>query len=399
MTTPTVKPLPNPSVKTLPSSSVMVLEPSQGSPKRRKGKNFSPEEECSLCRSFLAVSQGPVVENGQKISSMWERVAASFNEKNIALGRAPRSARSLESKWGTIKHDVSIFVGCYASVENSKQLGASEEVIEKALELYRLKHPKGGSFLHLHCWRILHEEPEWCNNGDVATPAKGLGFLEGVVSEVKAVVTQEDDGAAHVVVVEDPPEVSGDDEEPVARSQGDNRVAGVETDPLERQPKRLRRGKVDKEAKARECALRAQARAMADMAAASRMKADILADQSALQLFTLPLSSVTEADAREYLMLRRQEEITKMRRRVLAQTSAPAAAAAVPIDQTFPTPALPPEQSVKQPTTGNWQSLDTALDCSLLVCGANPKPLVLVEDLKGGDFSPVGIEIQSCYVP
>lgn len=325
----------------------MVVERSSAleeSPRRRKGKNFSPDEESALCRCFLAVSQGPVVENGQKTGSMWDRVAASFNEKVQAQGRAPRSARSLESKWGTIKHDVSIFVGCHASVENS---GSSvEDVIEKALELYRLKHPKGGSFLHLHCWRILHEVPQWCDNnvdqGVKGAPANALGQSDPATGAGNAAL--EGNGAAQVG--EDLREISGDEEEPIARSQDDKGGVRTEEQP---QPKRVHRVKVDKEAKARDCALRAQARAMADMAAASRMKVEILADQSALQLFTLPLSSVAEADAREYLILRRHEEIIKMRRRLLAQTAAPAPA--VPVDLTAPSPALP-EQSLKPPTTG-----------------------------------------------
>lgn len=338
-------------MKLVPSpSAVMVLEapaasilPAAGSPRRRKGKNFTAEEECTLCRAFLAVSQGPVVENGQKTASMWERVATSFNERNQPHGLAPRSARSLESKWGTIKHDVSFFVGCHASVESSKEFTNSENVIEKALELYRSKHPRGGTFIHLHCWRILHEVPQWCDNNNAEEGAKVTAAPIKAAAppiEVAAPPAKILPNTAITALPEN--EISVEEEAHCTRSQGDDRSE-------QRHPKRLRRVQVDKEAKVRECALRAQARAMADMAAASRMKAEILADQSALQLFTLPLKDVTEPDAREYLILRRQEEIFRMRRRLLAQTAGPDGL-------TAPSPhssALPEDQSLKQPTTGN----------------------------------------------
>jgi hypothetical protein len=32
--------------------------------KVRKGKNFSPDEELQLCRSFLHISQDPITSNG-----------------------------------------------------------------------------------------------------------------------------------------------------------------------------------------------------------------------------------------------------------------------------------------------------------------------------------------------
>jgi hypothetical protein len=72
-------------------------------------------------------------------------------------------------------------------------------------------------------------------------------------------------------------------------------------------------------AKQQEGAIRAQAQVTADMAAANFKKAQILQDQAALSLFTMPddanLPELIEL-RREYLELRRQEELTNLRRRI-----------------------------------------------------------------------------------
>jgi hypothetical protein len=78
---------------------------------RSKGKNFVAEEECQLCRSVLHISQDSCVGNGQRNGALWERIAEYFNTVSTVGSRA---ARSLESKWGAIKHDVSNFTGVHS---------------------------------------------------------------------------------------------------------------------------------------------------------------------------------------------------------------------------------------------------------------------------------------------
>ena len=59
-----------------------------------------------------------------------------------------------------------------------------------------------------------------------------------------------------------------------------------------------------------------QARATVDLAAANMRKAQVLQDQAALSLFTMPMEQGLSEQAREYLSLRREEEMTKLRRRL-----------------------------------------------------------------------------------
>lgn len=129
--------------------------------KTRKVKNFRAEEERSLCRSFLAVSQDPIRGNGQRNSAFWERITTDFNQ-NKPRANPARTARSLETKWSQIKHDVNKFCGTYKHVYDCRASSTSlEDVVEKALEFYRDRHPKQQSFLFLHCWQLLKDVPRW----------------------------------------------------------------------------------------------------------------------------------------------------------------------------------------------------------------------------------------------
>ena len=126
-----------------------------------KGKNFSAEEERSLCRSFLAVSQDPICGNGQRNSAFWDRITAHFNQSK-PRSNPVRPARSLETKWGHIKHDVGKFCGAYKQVFDCRESGTSlDDVVEKTLQFYRDRHPKQQAFVYLHCWQVLKDVPRW----------------------------------------------------------------------------------------------------------------------------------------------------------------------------------------------------------------------------------------------
>jgi hypothetical protein len=72
----------------------------------------------------------------------------------------------------------------------------------------------------------------------------------------------------------------------------------------------------------REHVARAQRRVSAEMASANRAKAQVLEDQSALHIFTMPVSETFSDKAREYLALRHEEELIKIRLRVAERKAA-----------------------------------------------------------------------------
>ena len=88
-------------------------------------------------------------------------------------------------------------------------------------------------------------------------------------------------------------------------------------------PKRPKRPQGSKSAKdnlrlrqVKEVAIHAQARATADLAAANMRKAQVLQDQAAMSLFTMPMEQGLSEEVQEYLSLRREEEMTELRQRL-----------------------------------------------------------------------------------
>jgi hypothetical protein len=74
------------------------------------------------------------------------------------IGCAPRFARSLETKWGIIKHDVAKIIGNYtvAFVLCESRIGF-ENTFHKALNLYKTKHPKHQTFTYFHVQYVLKD--------------------------------------------------------------------------------------------------------------------------------------------------------------------------------------------------------------------------------------------------
>ena len=120
-----------------------VVEPGQShhgddpTAKVRKGKIFFADEEQQLCWSFMYILHDPRIGNGQQAVAFWERVCKHYHE-NRPLGTPERPSRSLETKWGVVKHDVAKFCGVYKSVLSCRELGTSlDHIFEQALELYK----------------------------------------------------------------------------------------------------------------------------------------------------------------------------------------------------------------------------------------------------------------------
>lgn len=78
----------------------------------KKDKIFVVKEVCQQYRSFLRVSQDPLIRNMQKFATFLDKVQNHFNEFHLA-NFALRFARFLEAKWDIIKHDVAKFIRNY----------------------------------------------------------------------------------------------------------------------------------------------------------------------------------------------------------------------------------------------------------------------------------------------
>ena len=235
--------------------------------------------------------------------SFWERVCKHYHD-NRPLGTPERPSRSLKTKWGVVKHDVAKFCGVYKSVLSCRESGTSvDDILERAFELYKQRHPRQQPFVFLQCWRILKDVPR---SSDSIVPGNVQAQRSPSAMPKRATTTSVQQRSGHSAVEADG---DGDDVEVVPESAFLS--------------KRLRRPQGQKSAKAmdstlkqKEIVVRAQARATAELAAANLRKAEVLSDQAALSLFTMSNEERLSDEAREYVSLRRQEEMAKLRKRV-----------------------------------------------------------------------------------
>ena len=260
--------------------------------KNTKGKNFVADEERQLCRSVIAISQDPIAGNQQKSNAFWDRIFVHYNENRPA---GERPARSLETKWGLIKHNVSKFHGVYQQVLRTKTSGTSlADVLKKAHELYQIKSSKGAEFTFEHCWESVRDVPRWADGWSQPKPPTPKRKEPCESSDRES--HREDAGT----VTEGAPDM---DQAMHFRGRPGGSKAAKEV---------VRQGKI------KEGAAWAQATATQVMAEATLRKAASMEDQNMLLLFTSP-EALTTPEAVEYLRLRRGEELHKLQRRLAAE--------------------------------------------------------------------------------
>jgi len=91
----------------------------KGSSKR--GSNYSNLEDIQLCKSWIHISNDPIIGNDQPGKTYWERIANDFH-KNRDF-ESDRSANSLEHRFGIILKECMKFQGYYEEVERRHPSG------------------------------------------------------------------------------------------------------------------------------------------------------------------------------------------------------------------------------------------------------------------------------------
>ncbi|XP_042423209.1 uncharacterized protein LOC122010802 [Zingiber officinale] len=112
-----------------------------------------------LARSFVTISDDPIIDNDQKADAFWGRVASYYNE-NLPLRSNTKSANVIRSHWhNTIQNKVYRFNANYNSVYSSYRSGHSDEdILRFAYEIYR-SEDNGVAFNLEHVWRIAKDRP------------------------------------------------------------------------------------------------------------------------------------------------------------------------------------------------------------------------------------------------
>lgn len=100
--------------------------------------------------------------NGKKkIQAFWKHIVAHYNS-NWPPSYGGYLARSLETKWRCIKHDMMKFCGNYRVVISLDKSDISNEHTSlKVFQLYKFKNPNKSVFDFIHYWLILKYVSQW----------------------------------------------------------------------------------------------------------------------------------------------------------------------------------------------------------------------------------------------
>jgi hypothetical protein len=107
---------------------ILLMMTTTSSSRAKKNKNFSIDEEREVCLSMLHISQDPCIGNGQRKDAFWQRIEAHYNSHK-PVGGGHRYFRSLETKWGSMKYNVSKFCGVFNYYYTNKQSGDEQDEI------------------------------------------------------------------------------------------------------------------------------------------------------------------------------------------------------------------------------------------------------------------------------
>ncbi|XP_012836528.1 PREDICTED: glutathione S-transferase T3-like [Erythranthe guttata] len=117
-----------------------------------RGRNFSSDEDASLCRAYIAISEDPLIGKNQSMTTMWKRIQEKFHEL-VPDGGEKRTAKSLKSHWTKINQSCTRFAECVAQITLRPRSGANAiDNLDDARLLY---------FNLDHCWTILQDGKKW----------------------------------------------------------------------------------------------------------------------------------------------------------------------------------------------------------------------------------------------
>ena len=135
-----------------------LLEPSAVGNVKVRSKNFTKDDQMTLCHAWLDVSEDPLVGTDQCSANFWAKVAAAFNRSMSESGNGDRyrEPNSIQLHWRDIlQKSVNKLCGAYAKAKHVEKSGYTEQdYIDLAMKIYSDSMPKQQAFKHLHCWQI-----------------------------------------------------------------------------------------------------------------------------------------------------------------------------------------------------------------------------------------------------
>ncbi|KNE94565.1 hypothetical protein PSTG_12117 [Puccinia striiformis f. sp. tritici PST-78] len=125
-----------------------MAEPESAPPPIPK-KNWLIEEDKALCTAWLETTQDPIVGNGQKSDTFWERIHKYYTELVERVNREKKNQKSfnqiaicsvgsVECCWGHILMFVNKFIGFYSQCEDQLKSGQTQDqILSKAKEMFK----------------------------------------------------------------------------------------------------------------------------------------------------------------------------------------------------------------------------------------------------------------------
>ncbi|XP_073120876.1 glutathione S-transferase T3-like [Henckelia pumila] len=148
-----------------PIDVVNVEKPISNVEGTKKRSTWTKVEDEVLARSFVTISDDPIIGNDQKADAFWRRVVGYYNE-NRPPSSNNRSENVIRSHChNTIQKKVNRFNANYNSIYNLYRSGHSDEDILRFAYEYREEN-NGVAFNLEHVWRIVKDRPMFTPQSD-----------------------------------------------------------------------------------------------------------------------------------------------------------------------------------------------------------------------------------------
>ncbi|PLW23720.1 hypothetical protein PCASD_16768 [Puccinia coronata f. sp. avenae] len=118
---------------------------------KKRSRNFGPEEDKQLAKSWLLISTDPIQSNNQSKEQFWSNVVDDFN---MFTGGPSREASGLQSRWKTLQREVLKFCAIHNWIKDKPPSGSTpEDWLISARQLYFEDTTK--SFAYERPWTLL----------------------------------------------------------------------------------------------------------------------------------------------------------------------------------------------------------------------------------------------------
>ncbi|KAL7583608.1 hypothetical protein Lser_V15G45096 [Lactuca serriola] len=126
---------------------------------KKKNTRWTEEEEATLAKAWIAISQDGDFANAQSGHSFWNRILDHFH---ALLGRqTSRTYDSVNAKWHDLRATCTKFNGVFDNLKNMHRSGSNDfNILSTALHQYKITN-NGKPFGNQKAWEVCRNGPKW----------------------------------------------------------------------------------------------------------------------------------------------------------------------------------------------------------------------------------------------